>query len=109
MVSGKLHAVRVRVITYPPRSGPREGPLQLPALDSDAEEVSFPHGTVSALIDRTRGLIRIFSEPSPHPEDWEAAKQLAATVAGGGWDCYGGQGVDIFDIRIVDQVMDVVA
>lgn len=72
-------------------------------------DIVFPHGTVSALIDYDLGVLRIFSEAEPHPEDWQQAQQLAAKVAGGGWDFLADQEVDVFDIRIVPNVLDVVA
>jgi len=72
-------------------------------------EVTFPNGTVSALIDYDLGVLRIFSEPEPDPEDWQQAAELAASVAGGGWDCLEDGIIDVFDIRIVPQVKGLVA
>lgn len=72
-------------------------------------EVIFQHETVSAVIDYAAGVLRIFSEPEPHPEDWRLAQQLAARVAGGGWDCYDDGGVDVFDIKIIASIKDIAA
>jgi hypothetical protein len=83
-----------------------EGSLR--ELDPQAELV-FPHDTVSALIDWELGVLRIFAEPEPDPEDWRQAQQLAGRVAGGGWDCYSDAGVDVFDVRIVANALDAVA
>lgn len=72
-------------------------------------EVTFPNGTVSALIDYDLGVLRIFREPEPDPADWQQALELAASIAGGGWDCLDDGGIDVFDIKIVQQVKGLVA
>jgi hypothetical protein len=80
----------------------------LASLDPQVS-VEFPHGTVSAIIDYELGVMRIFSEPEPHWEDWAEAKIMAASIAGGGWDCFDDGGVDVFDVRIVPDVRGMVA
>lgn len=50
----------------------------------DADTIDFPHGTISAYVDREAGVIRFFSEPLPHPADEAMAFQLAAFLGGGG-------------------------
>jgi hypothetical protein len=71
--------------------------------------IEFQHGTVSALIDYELGVLRIFSEPEPHEDDWAQARLMAASIAGGGWTFLTDEGVDVFDIKIVADPASMVA
>ena len=79
-----------------------------PELNPD-QAIDFPNGTCSGVVDHKLGILRIFAEPEPDPEDWKLVQEYAARVAGGTWTCYAGPCIDIFDIRVVPHTLAVVA
>jgi len=64
-----------------------------------AVTVDTPHGTVSIHADGASRLIRVFSEPEPHPADWrEARKWIMAHSDGTLFDSYPEGSLDVFEV-----------
>ena len=65
-------------------------------------ELSTPNQTVTIVIDQAQGVMDIFTEHDPHPEDWEITCELIR------WLCSPGsvgepdylKGVDTFRIKL---------
>jgi len=49
-----------------------------------ADEVATPHGTITIVIDRKRGVMEIFAEHDPHPDDWDVAASMIMELCGPG-------------------------
>lgn len=60
----------------------------------------LPYGTVSIELDHDRGVLRIYREANPHPEDWAVAQSIACLIAKGGWDFYLDEGTEICEVRL---------
>lgn len=44
------------------------------------EEIAAPFGTVMIILDRHNGVMDIFAETDPHPEDWKMASDLVVKL-----------------------------
>jgi hypothetical protein len=62
----------------------------------------MPNGTVTVIIDRSKGLMEIFAEPEPDPTDWELACGLMTRLGLTGQMQQGEylKGVDVFRVQL---------
>lgn len=57
------------------------------------------HGTVSIHADGASGLMRVWSEPEPHPVDWREAREWIMEHSDGTlFDSYAEGSLDVFEV-----------
>lgn len=61
--------------------------------------IETSHGTVTIHADAPSGVMRVFSEPEPHPADWREAREwIMAHSDGTLFDSYTEGSLDVFEV-----------
>lgn len=96
-----LRSSRTRWFSYPYPSRQAAVFVTLEAEPRESEGqylVTTPNGSVTIVVDRVRGVCRVYSESEPDPCDWGVACQYIAGVGGRMGGAWAEGEVDVFEI-----------